>query len=59
MTNAVVTPHTGSYTDLGVRAMHEGVVDQLWQIFRGERPPFLLNPEAWPGRVAEIMLQQS
>jgi len=59
MTNAVVTPHIGSYTDLGVQAMHGGVVDQLRQIFRGERPPFLLNPEAWPGRVAESLRQQS
>ncbi|HID87439.1 MAG TPA: hydroxyacid dehydrogenase [Anaerolineae bacterium] len=58
MANVVVTPHIGSYTDLGVRAMSEGVVDQLLQIFRGERPPFLVNPEAWPGRVAGRMVGQ-
>ena len=52
MTNVVVTPHVGSFTDLGTKAMHDGAVEQVLQVLRGERPPYLLNPEAWPGRVA-------
>lgn len=52
MRRVVATPHIGSFTDLGLARMGEGVVDQLLQIFRGERPTHLLNPEAWPGRIA-------
>jgi hypothetical protein len=26
------------------------IVDQLLQVFQGQRPTFLVNPEAWPGR---------
>ncbi|HEY63935.1 MAG TPA: hydroxyacid dehydrogenase [Caldilineae bacterium] len=59
MDNVVVTPHTGSFTDLGVKAMSQGAVDQVIQVFRGERPPFLLNPEAWPGRAAEPVLESN
>jgi D-3-phosphoglycerate dehydrogenase len=50
--NVVVTPHTASFTDLGAQAMSEGVTDQILQVLRGERPGHLLNPAAWPGRVA-------
>jgi D-3-phosphoglycerate dehydrogenase len=52
MTNVVVTPHSAAYTDRSVQITNQGIVDQLLQIFRGERPTFLVNPEAWPGRVA-------
>lgn len=48
--NVVVTPHIGSYTSRGVKAMGLGAVDQVLQVLRGERPDFLLNPKAWPGR---------
>lgn len=51
MTNVVLTPHISSYTDLGYRAMGEGAVEQVLLVLQGERPPNLLNPEAWPGRV--------
>ncbi|NOZ28210.1 MAG: hydroxyacid dehydrogenase [Chloroflexi bacterium] len=57
MDNVVVTPHTGSFTDLGVKAMSEGAVEQVLQVLRGERPSFLLNPEAWPGRAADPVLE--
>lgn len=50
LTNVVITPHISSFTDLGYQKMSDGVVDQLLQIFRGEQPTYLLNPEAWPGR---------
>ena len=52
MTNVVVTPHIGSYTDLGTSGMGEGAVEQVLQVLRGERPKFLLNPGAWPGRAS-------
>ena len=50
MPNVVVTPHVSSFTDLGRQAMSQGAVEQVLQVLRGERPPFLVNPEAWPGR---------
>lgn len=51
MTNVVVTPHIASSTDRGFTAMMNGTADQIIQVLRGERPPFMVNPEAWPGRV--------
>lgn len=51
MTNVVLTPHIASYTDAGTFAMTDGVAEQILQVFRGERPPHIVNPEAWPGRV--------
>ncbi len=51
MTNVVVTPHIASGTDQGIRNMHNGTVDQILMVLRGERPPFMVNPEVWPGRV--------
>ncbi|MBN1218273.1 MAG: hydroxyacid dehydrogenase [Anaerolineae bacterium] len=52
MPNVVATPHISSFTDLGREAMSQGAVEQLLQVLRGERPPSLVNPEAWPGRAA-------
>lgn len=49
--NVVVTPHIASFTEAGVEAMGMGVVEQLEALFRGERPRFVVNPEAWPGRL--------
>jgi phosphoglycerate dehydrogenase-like enzyme len=54
MTNVVVTPHISSYTDLGYLAMGMGAVEQVLQVLRGERPPNLLNPETWPGRLEVV-----
>jgi phosphoglycerate dehydrogenase-like enzyme len=51
MTNVVVTPHIASSTDRGLAAMMNGAIDQVLQVLRGECPTFLVNPEAWPGRV--------
>ena len=50
MPNVVVTPHIASFTDNGVAGMMNGVADQIVQVLHGEKPPYLLNPEAWPGR---------
>ena len=52
MPNVVATPHISSFTDLGREAMSRGAVEQTLQVLRGERPPFLVNPEVWPGRAA-------
>ncbi len=50
MENVVATPHISSFTDMGRTAMSQGAVEQLLQVLRGERPPSLVNPAAWPGR---------
>lgn len=50
MDNVVCTPHSASNTPQGSQRMSMGVVDQLLQLFAGEKPDSLLNPEAWPGR---------
>ena len=52
MTNVVVTPHVASNTDKGLWRMSSSVVDQVLQVLAGERPTFLIDPAAWPGRVA-------
>ncbi len=51
MTNVVLTPHIASFTDRGLEAMMHGVIDQILLIWQGKRPPFLVNPAAWPGRI--------
>lgn len=51
MTNVVVTPHVASNTDQGYWRMSQSVVDQVLQVLAGERPAFLIDPAAWPGRV--------
>jgi D-3-phosphoglycerate dehydrogenase len=48
--NVVVTPHIASRTGAALEAMSSGTASQLLQVLRGEQPPFLVNPEAWPGR---------
>jgi D-3-phosphoglycerate dehydrogenase len=51
MTNVVVTPHVASNTDKGYWRMSQSVVDQVLQVLAGERPSFLIDPAAWPGRM--------
>ena len=50
MPNVIATPHIASSTDRGVYLMSHGVADQLLQLFRGERPPHICNPEGWSAR---------
>lgn len=52
MDNVVVTPHVASNTDLGFLKMSGGCVEQVLQVIAGERPTFLIDPAAWPGRMA-------
>lgn len=51
MTNVVVTPHVASNTDKGYQKMSQSVVDQVLQVLAGQRPSFLIDPAAWPGRM--------
>ena len=51
MTNVVLTPHIASNTDEGIAAMQAGTVENVVQVLKGERPPWIANPEAWPGRM--------
>lgn len=51
MDNVVVTPHSAANTIQGSYRMSMGVVDQVLQVLAGERPTFLIDPAAWPGRV--------
>ena len=45
--NVIATYHTAGVTVDSRHAMAQWNADQLVQIFRGERPPRLINPEAW------------
>lgn len=51
MKNVVTTPHIASSTNQGVWDMMHGVADQVIQVVHGEKPTYLVNPEAWPGRM--------
>lgn len=51
MENVVVTPHSAANTVQGSYRMSTGVVDQILQVIAGQKPTFLIDPAAWPGRV--------
>ncbi|HWQ13054.1 MAG TPA: hydroxyacid dehydrogenase [Roseiflexaceae bacterium] len=53
MPNVVVTPHVASNTDKGIWRMSQSVVDQVLQVLAGECPSCLIDPSAWPGRMAD------
>lgn len=46
--NVLVTPHNAGITEEALHDMAEGAALQWAQIFRGEVPPRLENPEVWP-----------
>jgi D-3-phosphoglycerate dehydrogenase / 2-oxoglutarate reductase len=46
--NVIATYHTAGVTVDSRHAMAQWNAQQLAQIFRGERPPRLINPQAWP-----------
>lgn len=50
--NAVVIPHLGSATVDTRIAMGMVAVDNVFAVLDGERPPTLLNPDAWEARTA-------
>ena len=51
MVQVIATPHVASNTSEGIARMSNAVVDQIVQLFAGERPTSLIDPAAWPGRV--------
>ena len=50
--NVVAAPHIAAYTTEGRGRSHGAAVQQALMVMRGERPPALLNPAAWPPRAA-------
>jgi len=48
-TNVIATWHTAGITHDSRINMSQWNADQIAQILRGERPPRLINPEAWEG----------
>jgi D-3-phosphoglycerate dehydrogenase / 2-oxoglutarate reductase len=53
MENVVNTPHVASNTPQGNGRMSHSAVDQVIQLLAGERPSFVIDPAAWPGRVGQ------
>ena len=47
MSNVIVTPHLAGVTREATKRMAMGAAEQTLQVLRGERPPRLVNPEAW------------
>jgi D-3-phosphoglycerate dehydrogenase len=52
MNNVVCTPHVAAYTDRSHNLSRTSIVDQLIQLTKNQRPPFIVNAQAWPGRMA-------
>ena len=48
--NVVMTPHVASHTDAGHHRLYETAIIQALQVLRGEKPQWMLNPEAWEKR---------
>ena len=48
--NVITTPHVASHTDAGHYRLYEHAIAQALQVLRGEKPPYLLNPEVWATR---------
>ena len=46
--NVVITMHTAGVTEEARLCAGIGAAEQWIGIWRGERPPRLVNPEAWP-----------
>ena len=53
MNNVILTPHIASNTDAGMAAMQAGTVENIVNVLKGERPTWVANPEAWPGRMEQ------
>jgi len=52
--NLILSPHTGGLTEEAMHRMALSAADQILLALRGERPPYLVNPQVWrePGRAA-------
>ena len=45
--NVVLTPHTAAFTFEGMNNMSMGVVEQLIEFQKGNKPEFIVNSEVW------------
>ena len=45
--NVVATPHMGTYTRESLQLMGDRAADTVLRVLRGERPEFVVNPEAY------------
>jgi len=52
--NVIASPHNAGITKEALHDMAAGAAEQWIAIFRGEVPPRLVNPEAWPRYVARF-----
>lgn len=52
--NVVGAFHTGGVTHEGRRNVARSSAEQILAMLRGERPPQLLNPQAWPAFTARL-----
>jgi len=52
--NVVASPHIAGITEEALHDMALGAAEQWIAIFRGEAPPRLVNPEAWPRYTARF-----
>jgi D-3-phosphoglycerate dehydrogenase len=46
--DVVATPHIAAATGASKDRLWRSALAQVFQVLRGERPPFLVNPEVWP-----------
>jgi D-3-phosphoglycerate dehydrogenase len=52
--NVIASPHIAGITEEALHDMALGAAEQWIAIFRGEVPPRLVNPEAWPRYAARF-----
>jgi len=52
MDNAIVTPHVAGISEDSCRRLAISAAEQIIQALNGDRPPHLLNPDAWADRGA-------
>ncbi|MDE0370796.1 MAG: hydroxyacid dehydrogenase [bacterium] len=53
-TDVIVTPHVASATPEARERMFSMAVRQALMVLDGQRPPHLLNPDAWPGVLSRL-----
>jgi phosphoglycerate dehydrogenase-like enzyme len=57
--NVVVTAHLASATAEASLRSSTGVVDQIEQLTKGHRPTWLIDAQAWPGRLANTLTSET